>query len=1720
MEQRGNAQNNNVQKDNVQRPSKGLHLDSSNIDTPKSSYKFALNAVIETELGDLSFISNEESNQPCSNIPVGFTPIGKEYIGEGRTVLFLVNADETVSEIGIHYDNCEYETHVNDAGSADRDKLNFKVSKQIDATYRLRKGCERTIYWTDDYNRPRYYNFDKPENFKNPDETWDSARFNLQKTYQSIPNFSDIEILDNGGILEPGSYNFAVQYVDEDLNPTEWITTSNIVKIYNDNTSKNFREINGSINSDTDYINFGKTSKAIKIVLSNLDFNFLYYRIAVIESNNGSGNVSRVVLTETIPTSKDFYIYTGNNGLTTIAEEEISQFSDIIHRANSIEQIENRLLLANTQGKQADFCSLQKYASRIKADCITKRVVLNNINDPGSPKNPIQDFGNTGYMPGEIYSFGISYIFEDGTTSPVYHIPGKNPNIANTVFTEGENVYPMSVDNQSENSVYEDNSNCGDSSYWGLDSEGEPLKSKFIRHHRFPLRTDLNLPLVTDVLASENPSEQLYYSLRLTVTGSLKIPYCDTELDPECVPTELPNFDIRVTYVVNGETFSFTESVDPDFYATNTTETYTVTLLQNSDFSSNNVFTDITMSITDVNGTFQAEVPVVLDTDYTSTQDDTYFDETVTDATYKLTIEEHIASVEDRIFTTDILGIMFSNIELPISEDTNGEKIIGYNIVRNERTEFNKTILDSAILTQTVYNSKYIAHGLLVPETERIQADVYGVIHPEHKFFNREYTNYDKIIQQGYYTVTQAKHGLVNYDDVYDGSAFVGGRKGHKANNDDGQSPDSSPTGNGYDGWSFNLITRDSIITYNTAKNFILEAATDIKERFYLDALGSKAINNEEKEVFNIAADNKVGMLQLKEGVTLTGTPILPYVLLYKKNSDPYSNFRILPYFKETSNPVYFPEGETVSSTSVYNGDSYISSMKYVNTMRWTERVARRVGRGSKYLKWIGGAIALFGVLLIATGILAAAGTIVLGIGIAIVGGGALLISSGIKQDNYEKAYAEAYNKGLRQTALDRWVDTFYNYRANVWDYGVQGFFGWPGSIGQHGPSDDTIQWLADSLSDVWFESSVNMNLRHKFKDDVTPTFIDSPSRIESGNNSSIYVREYHDVFWRSSNAQRYPVSSLEKHVCRKLLVFDEKRDDSRYYIGLPLGEYYSVNPDYLRKNRQKTYYHLPLEYDCCSTCKEDFPHRIHYSEQSFQEELTDNYATFLSNNYRDLEGETGEITNLFRIGTDLFAHTKEALWQVPRNYQERVTDQIISFIGTGSFFEIPPRKILDGDTGNSAGCQHKWSAIKTPSGYFFVAENQRTFYNFNGSKLTPISSTGLYSWFFNNISLETDSQYYKNNLKNYPFKDNPSNPIGTGFITSYDPQGERLLLTKKDFLVESLNSNYELCTNGDSVIIFQSINATISSYSNLGWDYLGIENCQLKFSKQVTKTRLETRREVDIEQNEDVEVEVEVSYLETEFLFIDGEVTSKPEINNSWTISYSLKSNSWISWHSYLPIFYFNTASKWFSWTPTEDNSVWQHNIKGNYQNYYGQQYAHMLEYVSLSSPIITRIWNHIRLQTEAKTLDEETEQYTDIRDVTYNKAILYNSRQCSGLLNLVVKDSVVNPQEYISQQIVNNNDNTSVIDRTEIDWLINDFRDIRVDYTKPIWNSKITSRQTEYYIDKVLNEPTLDINKDWTQLESFRDKYLSIRLIFDNFANIKLITNYSVENEQQALY
>ena len=79
-----------TQENNITQFNKGLSLDNSIIDSPKGSYRFALNAINETELGDAGFISNEESNELCASLKEGYIPLGIIYMGDNEFTIFSV----------------------------------------------------------------------------------------------------------------------------------------------------------------------------------------------------------------------------------------------------------------------------------------------------------------------------------------------------------------------------------------------------------------------------------------------------------------------------------------------------------------------------------------------------------------------------------------------------------------------------------------------------------------------------------------------------------------------------------------------------------------------------------------------------------------------------------------------------------------------------------------------------------------------------------------------------------------------------------------------------------------------------------------------------------------------------------------------------------------------------------------------------------------------------------------------------------------------------------------------------------------------------------------------------------------------------------------------------------------------------------------------------------------------------------------------------------------------------------------------------------------------------------------------------------------------------------------------------------------------------------------------------------------------------------------------
>ena len=175
----------------------------------------------------------------------------------------------------------------------------------------------------------------------------------------------------------------------------------------------------------------------------------------------------------------------------------------------------------------------------------------------------------------------------------------------------------------------------------------------------------------------------------------------------------------------------------------------------------------------------------------------------------------------------------------------------------------------------------------------------------------------------------------------------------------------------------------------------------------------------------------------------------------------------------------------------------------------------------------------------------------------------------------------------------------------------------------------------------------------------------------------------------------------------------------------------------------------------------------------------------------------------------------------------------------------------------------------------------------------------------------------------------------------------------------------------------------------------------------------------------------------------------------------------------------------------------------------------------IFLSSPLITRVWEYIKFIVDVQIYDSVAEEYVDIENEFFDKIILSNSKQCSGELTIKSKKAVID-KDYFMNQLNENTKNEIIVDRNERNWSINNLRDRRTNYTTPIFLKNLDALQTNYYIDKIVNQSSISFTKDWTELENFRDKYLQIRLIFSNFAsvqetakNVRMLMNFIIEEE-----
>lgn len=191
---------------------------------------------------------------------------------------------------------------------------------------------------------------------------------------------------------------------------------------------------------------------------------------------------------------------------------------------------------------------------------------------------------------------------------------------------------------------------------------------------------------------------------------------------------------------------------------------------------------------------------------------------------------------------------------------------------------------------------------------------------------------------------------------------------------------------------------------------------------------------------------------------------------------------------------------------------------------------------------------------------------------------------------------------------------------------------------------------------------------------------------------------------------------------------------------------------------------------------------------------------------------------------------------------------------------------------------------------------------------------------------------------------------------------------------------------------------------------------------------------------------------------------------------------------------------------------SLWRHLTNPRmYNNYYDNIEPYIIEY-PFSYQFYDEILQNVKDYTKAyKYLDipdgvwnYNTRIETD--DRWFNKAVLYNGQQSSGVLELVSKP-MHNLKEYLKYPIYNTNSKTITYTKSDNFYQYNTFWSLVKNKSIPLF---ITTCCNALSLDKSVNQENMDYGKRSFKKEPLRAKDLKVRHILDNRSDAHLVSQF----------
>jgi hypothetical protein len=1640
---------------------KGMFNESTNIQQPKGTWKFALNTLIGSWWGEGATVTNEHGNEVCYSLPAGdYTLIGAESLPDGNIVVFLT--DDTTSIIGVHdVKNCTFETYIKS------ECLGFKKHRQINALTRIIAGCKRKVYFTDRVTSYKAVNLDELEpylsdGFATPDDAnadpangWNCDKFDHFLSYL-LGCIESASVNNSGGRILTGAHQFAIRYLDGDLNGTNWSPLTNPLYVYLEGKGGEPYIIDGEapqVQGSETYSN-----KSITFTLTGLDTTFKYVQFAVAEAVSGTETIDNVYILNEVPLPDSgnlTYIYTGFNPNTDQAAtlDEITIPSIPLEAVAAHAQIDNRLMLANVKTFIEDWASMQRATllGKMKWGAYdqTERSDINPQDDTNASVNPDILFTDKTWMSDEVYAFGVVFVFENGQFSPTFHLPGRPANLEYTTSTD------LLTLNQADHLYQASSTAAGqwdtelltvvpDAEIYDRADRDGVIGESNVRH--IPDSEFVNCPGPQE---TTSPAGQLDVNIQINGGVPSQIDITITNLNPgdevlmrvishNGTSNNQPGGDeiLRFTFASPAQSFNGFVVGASDFYVFR----YWASL-NNGAYAYPENHRQIGYSSLPFVGQFELAETV---NKHLGCQIPRW-------KIHNTAVQLDVAGTEGYMgyhqndSCTYPQGVVdCNNVSVWDATSIGGEDLSGENIRHHRMPDISREI------ELTLANVNYqpsTSSDFFVLYSKEVTVRKLGIkVDLTDVYANLPADIESRII--GHYIV------VANREDV-DKTILD---KGFMWRNQ-GRNTTGKITG-GTDFWVEKPIDWQAAAVSSFYSN-----NWGSSEENYMEYISPRLVWRNEVLISDYIKFERYNTARNNSTVSPDEEAINVFDYHYAGGGSDYHSNNIVyhenfsmgndPNFSDNPPPTrYLPVQGTHRKILAGNILPYFSVgvTDFTTGLPLDNSNGRQ--KGAFYqtdrafpLPWKGNSPAI----------------------------------------NDFQEVAESSSTGIVDTQFEnRGFCTSYvalkNYRDVYCSLGDLTYYPFHNCFIEKGASPSDIIKGGDTfIAQLRFvkaraeRNGSNLLLDYQGGAALCWALVETSdingSLAYAGRQSSQYAPKNFNFDYYL----RFVVNGLGKSFNFEILNGNpENEDDIATY-----GEYtYDYNPDFGKHQTENPYFPLGNEYNYCDQCEGDEPNIIYYSEKGFSEDRNDAYKTILANNRIPIPSDSGVITNLFIEKDQLYTHTSKALWQVQTRPQQLQSNEATVFVGTGDIGAIPPVRLVSTEYGY-AGSVDPFATITTQYGTFFVDSLMGRVFSFSKRGLNEISRAGMEKWFKEYGVVEFRQQFYELTGTDYPVKDTSSNNA-VGYQSAYDSRMDRLILHKKDYKI------------ADTTLTGQTINFGGLYYEN----------------PTDTQQPLPPSGDVNtlyVVINEDEYA----SWFYWEGSFIEVNLNDKNWFENKgWTLSFDLDQNVWISFHSYQPNFMYSDNNIFYSFIneAVDPRRVWAHN-NYNYQTYYGTKYPHVIQVNMVNGANQEKVFYSTQYVSNAYLYDPTTDWEVEDESTTFDEFYVYNNSQICDRRDLIVK-------EVALYQDVTLPLNQSLVDRTDNYWRFNRFRDERVDYTLPIHTREWAELEQFYdslgqgYLDKVPNPIAIDINKNIYNQARFRDKYLSLRLFFQPEQDYRIVT------------